>query len=147
MAQVSRIWRWGPVRRSNAIAAGNIRPGSLVERITAAGADQGKVQAHASAGGRAEPLFADVNGPYGGPLYDNYLAGESVPLLAPQVGSIVFARGSPGVIIHRGQARESSGNGTVRPLTIGVVVGVAVAEELATGDPVTNYVQRRITAS
>lgn len=146
MAEVPVIWRWGPVTRGNAIAASAILPGDLIEVITAAGADQGKVRRHATAAGRADPLFAECNWPYGGGLSDAYAAGDSVPLLAPGVGSIVVARCATGLAIPRGQTLESAGDGTLRLVTTGLVVGAATEAEAATGDPSPGYVQVRITA-
>jgi hypothetical protein len=146
MADIPQIWRWGPVTRGNAIAASAILPGDLVEVITAAGADQGKVRRHATAAGRADPMFADCNWPYGGGLADAYAAGDSVPLLAPSVGSIVFARCATGIAIPRGQTLESAGDGTLRLTTTGVVVGAAAEAESTVGEPSPGYLRVRITA-
>jgi hypothetical protein len=141
------IWRWGPITRQNALGAAAITPGDLLEVLTTAGADQGKVRPHATAAGRADPLFADRNVPYGGGLDTAYAAGDSVVTLAPSVGTRICARVASGVAIARGQALESAGNGTLRPVTTGVVVAVADEDELATGDPTPGRLIVRIVAN
>ena len=146
MAESQMVWRWGPITRSNAIAASAILPGDLLEVITAAGVDQGKVRRHSAAAGRADPLFADINWPYGGGLADAYAAGDSVPTLAPSVGSVIFARCATGAAIPEGQVLESAGDGTLRAVTTGVAVGATVETEAATGDPSPGHIQVRIVA-
>lgn len=145
------IRRWGVMTQqtfqaASTVAAGSLLPGSLLEIILTAGADHGTVRLHSTATGRADPLFADLNSPYGGGRADAYKAGDSVCTLAPSVGSLVFARCATGVSISRGQGLESAGNGTLQPVTTGSVVAVADEDESTVGEPSPGWLIVRIVA-
>jgi hypothetical protein len=140
------ILRHGDGNQSHATAQAAITPGDLVEVIAAAGADLGKVKKHATAGGRAAPLFADGNWQFGTGQDDAYAAGDTVPLLAPGVGARVLARCATGVLITRGTALESAGNGLLRALSTGVALAEALEDELVTGEPTPGRLLVRIVA-
>lgn len=144
------ILRWGPCNQAHATAQAAITPGDLIEVIAAAGADLGKVRPHATAAGRAAPLFADGNWQFGKGQDDAYAAGDLVPTLAPTPGARIFARCAIGTAITVGTPLESAGAGLLRVLTTGATPGVAVAEameaELASGDPTPGRILVRIIA-
>jgi hypothetical protein len=140
------IARWGNIGTYNAIAAGAITPGDLIEVIATAGATNGQVQAHATAGGRAAPLFANFNSPYGGGKGDAYAANDSVIVLVPSPGALIMARCATGVLITKGTVLESAGGGLLKALGTGVPIAEAMEAENTTGEPTPGRLLVRILA-
>ena len=142
-----QIFRTSTAGARHALAAAAITPGDLVEVIAAAGADLGKVQPHATASGRAAPLFADGNWQFGKGQDDAYAAGDTVPYRAPSVGEAVLARCASGVAITVGTPLESAGAGLLRAVvTTGVIIAEALEAELASSDPTPGRILVRIVA-
>lgn len=145
-----QIFRTDSTGARHATAQAAITPGDLIEVIPTAGADLGKVRPHATAAGRAAPLFADGNWQFGKGVGDAWAVGDTVSYRAPAVGEAVYARCAVGVAITVGTPLESSGDGLLRVLTTGVTPGVPVAEaleaELASGDPTPGRIVVRIVA-
>lgn len=140
------IMRWGPCSTTNAIAAGAILPGDLIEVIAAAGATNGQVQRHATAAARAAPLFANLNSPYGGGIADAYAIGDTVIVVVPSPGALIYARCATGTAITKGTALESAGGGLLRALAAGVAIAEAAEGELAAADPTPGRLVVRIIA-
>jgi hypothetical protein len=97
------------------VAAGTITPGMLVERDSS---DQ--VQAHSTAGGIAEKLFAMEDFYQGNGLSTDYTtSSDRVPVLNAQPGDIVYAMAddTTGVAIAKGDFVESAGDGRLQQIT------------------------------
>jgi hypothetical protein len=103
------------------LAAAAITPGHLVEPAT--GGDAGKIKVHATAGGNAAAMFADVN-----PTPDRanttpalttaYATGEQVRILHCHAGDMVNALlAANAAAVVEGDFVESAGDGTVRKHT------------------------------
>lgn len=148
MAETNQqIFRTDSTGARHATAQAAILPGDLIEVIPTAGADLGKVQRHATASGRAAPLFADGNWQFGKGINDAYAAGDTVPYRAPSVGEAVYARCASGVAITVGTPLESAGAGLLRAVvTTGVIIAEALEAELASGDPTPGRIVVRIVA-
>lgn len=126
------------------VAAGAITPGMLVERTSA-----DKVQAHSTAGGPAQRLFALEDENQGRDIDDAYAATGSytlVKLWLPVPGEIVYAIVddlSTAEDIAIGNFVESAGDGRVRKYTAqasggaaeatNAIIGVAVSAQTTPG--------------
>ena len=100
--------------RDEKIAAGAITPGMLVERTSA-----DKVQAHSTAGGAANKLFALEDENQGNDIDDAYAADDVVKLWHPVPGEQVYAivDDNTGDAIAIGNFLESAGDGRLRKAT------------------------------
>jgi hypothetical protein len=141
-----QIFRTDSTGARHATAQAAITPGDLLEVISAAGADLGKVRRHATAAARAAPLFADGNWQFGKGIDEAYAAGDTVPYRATAPGEAVYARCAIGTAITIGTALESAGAGLLRAVTTGVVVAEALEAELVSGDATPGRIVVRIVA-
>jgi hypothetical protein len=130
----------------HATAQAAITPGDLLEVISAAGADQGKVKPHATAAGRAAALFADGNWALGKGIDDAWAIGDTVSYRTAVPGEAVQARCAVGTAIALGAALESAGNGLLKTVGTGVVIAEALEGELASNDPTPGRIRVRIVA-
>lgn len=92
------------------LAAGTITPGHLLVRD-----GSGTIVVHATAGGRAEPLFARENDLLGADITVDYASGDRVQMLMfPPGGEVnaLLAANAPAIIV--GNFLESAGDGTLR---------------------------------
>ena len=94
-----------------AVAAGAITPGMLVERTSA-----NLVQAHSTPSGAAQKMFAVEDSMQGRGLTDDYAATEPVQLWLPQAGEVVQGIADPttGTVIAIGDKLVSAGDGTLK---------------------------------
>jgi hypothetical protein len=104
-------------------AVGAIVPGMLVERTSA-----DKVQAHATADGIAQKLFAQEDSYQGNGLADNYAADDIVILFLPTAGERVnaIASATTGTVIAIGDFLVSDGTGRLKLADESVADGLAV---------------------
>lgn len=106
--------------RDEKVAAGTITPGMLVERTSA-----DKVQAHSTAGGSVNPLFAIEDENQGNDVDDNYSANAVVKLWRPVPGEQVYAivddDTQDDIVI--GDFLESAGDGRLRKSTVQTSAG------------------------
>jgi hypothetical protein len=127
--------------RDEKVAAGTITPGMLVERTSA-----DKVQAHSTAGGPANKLFAIEDENQGNGITDNYSATNTVKLWHPLPGDQVYALlddASSVTAIVIGDYVESAGDGRFRKFVAGnsavvneqsnSIVGVALEAQSTAG--------------
>lgn len=92
------------------ISAGIITPGHLLVRDTS-----GTVVVHATAGGRAQPLFAREDDLQGNDLTVAYASGDLIQMLMfPPGGEVnaLVAASAPAIVV--GDFLESAGDGTLR---------------------------------
>ena len=102
--------------RDEALAAGTITPGYLIQRDS-----DDKVVAHSSAAGIAQKLFAVENELVGSDIDVDYLSGDTTLFEHVQRGGMVNAlvpASSPAIVI--GDQLESAGDGTLRKLAVDV---------------------------
>ena len=104
-----------------AAAGSTIVPGDLVE-VTAAG----ELQAHSVAGGAAQNAYALANTANAGTIDDVYTVGSTVLYGIAHSGQEANARVAvAAAAIPNGSPVESAGDGTVRVLAAGVILGYA----------------------
>ena len=103
-----------------------ITPGALVERTAA-----GLVQAHSTASGKAEALFALEDDFQGKGIGDAYAV--SVPIMCWHAipGERVYALAADTIAVAG--FVESKGDGTVRAYTSGLIIGIALTTGAAAG--------------
>jgi hypothetical protein len=92
--------------REEIVAAGVITPGHLIEKTSA-----GKVQAHSTAAGVAQKMFALEDGYQGNGIATNYAADDTVHCWTPVPGEKVNAIAGGTVAV--GDFLVSAGNGRV----------------------------------
>lgn len=99
---------YGEGQQHEAKALGDITPGMLVERAA------GGVQAHSTAGGPANPHFANEFGFTGGEIGDDYATDDQVVFTTYVPGSGVYAIVAAGAAaITEGDLLASAGDGTL----------------------------------
>lgn len=115
-----------------------ITPGLLIERTSA-----GLVQAHSTAGGPTEKLFALEDAEQGKGIDDAYAISVPIKTWKPTPGDRVYAEHDPtsGGALTIGEFVESAGDGTVRGYTgqasggaveaTNSIIGVAIATAAA----------------
>ena len=110
----------GDYRREEALAAGTITPGMLIEETAA-----GTYQAHSSSGGSAELLVAVEDALQGNTITDDYSADDLVSANVELPGNRcqMFLLAGETVVI--GTWLESAGDGTLQAYTSGVKVAIA----------------------
>jgi uncharacterized protein (DUF697 family) len=106
-----RIHAKGMVQQDEAIAAGTITPGMLLEIDSA-----GKVVVHNSEGAVAEKIFAVEDALQGRPVTTNYVATELVTYIMAVKGSSVNALLEAGATYALGDILISAGNGKLMRL-------------------------------
>ncbi len=104
----NRIMLKGRYEHEEAVAAGTIKPGMLIEQI-----DGDKVQAHSTEGGYAERLVAVEDALQGKSVADSYSAGDVVSFAAVLPGSECQMLLKAGESVSIGERLISGGNGTV----------------------------------
>lgn len=117
MANPSTIWLKGEGIVKEALAAGAVTPGHLVERKTT-----GKVGVHASAEGSAYPLFAMEKDFVGKGIADAYALDERMQFVTLYPGAECYAllpANAAAVVI--GDELVSNGDGTLKKITAAVV--------------------------
>lgn len=96
--------------QDEALANAALNAGHLVERMST-----GKVRKHATAGGRAYPMYAMEDHNQGWDIADAYAENELVKLWIPTRGDRVYARiSATSEAIAIGDFLESAGDGTLR---------------------------------
>lgn len=103
--QVHLVGDW---RREEAVAAGTIKPGMLIEETSAA-----KFQAHSTEGGYAMRLFAVEDALQGNTLNNDYSADDLVSANVELPGNEVFAYLAAGENVSIGTKLISAGDGTL----------------------------------
>lgn len=96
-----------------------ITPGALVERTSA-----GLVQAHSTAAGKAEGLFALEDDFQGKGIDDAYAVSSLISCLNTTPGDRIYA--IPTGAIAVGEFVESAGDGTVTAFSAGDILGVCI---------------------
>lgn len=104
-------------------AAETITPGHLIERTSA-----DKVQKHSTQGGAVNPLFAREDAYQGNGITDDYSTDDRVIFWHPQSGDQVYGilSSGSGDSVSIGDFVDSNGDGTLRPGSSGVEIGVAL---------------------
>ena len=110
----------GDFRREEAVAAGTISPGMLIEETSA-----GKLQAHSTSGGVAQRLVAEVDALQGNTLDDDYSADDLVSANVELPGNEVQMFLKAGENVAIGADLESAGDGTLQAYTSGAVLANA----------------------
>lgn len=105
-------------------AAAAITPGMLVELTS-----DGEVQAHSSAAGAAEKMFATEDQFQGKTIADAYAADDLVQCWFPQRGDVVYALLANGEDASIGDKLVSDGNGALAVVGSGEDNVIAVALE------------------
>ena len=108
MSDENQVHLQGEFRREEALAAGAISPGMLVEWDSA-----GEFQAHSTEGGYAQRMFAEVDALQGNTLDDDYAADDlvSVNIEAPGNYTQAFLKAGENVAIN--DELISAGDGTL----------------------------------
>jgi len=101
-------------KRQEAIAAGAITPGMLIERTSA-----DKFQAHSSAGQPAARLFAIEDELQGNTISDAYSAADRVQAEVCDPGDMVYALLAAGENVAIGAKLESDGAGALQAYAAG----------------------------
>ena len=133
MSSENQVHLIGAFRREEAVAAGTITPGMLIEEDSA-----GEFQAHSTEGGYAARLFAEIDALQGNTLDDDYSADDLVSANVELVGNEVNAFIKAGEDIAIGDFLISAGDGTLiengsesSVTTVRQIIGVArVAQDL-----------------
>lgn len=100
-------------------------PGYLMEMAT--GADAGKYKPHATAGGKAIPVFLVEDDYQGKTIDDQYAIGDLGRFVIADVGDVINAVLTTSQTIAVGDYLESAGNGQLRVLASGVAIARAEA--------------------
>ncbi len=110
MSTENQIHLVGDFRREEAVAAGAIKPGMLIEETSA-----GQFQAHSTEAGYAQLLFAEVDALQGGSLEaaDDYAAADLVSANVELPGNEVQAILKAGENVSIGDLLISAGDGTL----------------------------------
>lgn len=120
----------GSFTQYEALAGGSVTPGYLVTRNS-----DGKIIAHATAGGATEAAFATEAAYIGGGIDDVYEEGDIVRYVVGSAGARVYAFIDTSQNITAGGLLESAGNGTFRALGSGVAIARALESVNAVGAP------------
>lgn len=119
----TRIHLKGPGRHEEAVAAGAITPGHLLQLNNA-----GKVVVHATSGGYAERIFALEDALQGKTISDAYASGDLVGYVVAPPGDEVYAFLADGESVVIGDQLVSNGDGTLQKLA-GTEKPIAIALE------------------
>lgn len=131
----------GNYRLAEINAAGTITPGMALERTSA-----GTVQAHSTAGGFGERMFAQEDALQGRTVADNYVATDPVRIAFEVSGSRGLALLKAGTNYAIGTKLISNGDGTLKattgsPLqifaTVDTAIDLSASGAVATLSPVT----------
>jgi hypothetical protein len=101
-----------PLQKEALATAVAITPGYLVERVSGAST----IQAHSTAGGKAQKNFAIEDAGQGKQISDAYAVSVQIQFIACRAGDEVDAVLQDGEIIVIGDWLESNGDGTLRKL-------------------------------
>lgn len=104
-----RIHLLGPGRHEEAYAAAALTPGHLLATNS-----DGKVLKHATAGGKAERLFALEDALQGRTINTAYAADELVGIVVAAPGDVVYAWLSEGENVTPASLLTSNGDGTLK---------------------------------
>jgi len=108
MSTENQVHLIGDFRREEAVAAGAITPGMLIEETSA-----GKFQAHSTEGGDGALLLAEVDALQGNTLSDDYSTDDLVSANVELPGNEVQAFLKAGENVAIGAFLISAGNGTL----------------------------------
>jgi len=108
MSTENQVHLIGNFRREEAVAAGTIQPGMLIEEDSSA-----EFKAHSTEGGVAVLLFAEVDALQGNTLDDNYSADDLVSANVELPGNEVQALLKAGENVSIGTKLISAGDGTL----------------------------------
>ena len=101
------------VNRRELLAGGTIVPGDLVKRTSA-----NTLVVHATAAGKAQPMFAVEDELQGHGITDNYSSGDLVQANVCMPGDQVNARLKASENVAIGDFLESAGDGTLQKMTL-----------------------------
>lgn len=101
-----------PLQKERTATAVAITPGYLIERVISAET----VQAHSTAGGRAQKNFAIEDSNQGKEISDAYAASAQIQYMSARPGDEIDAVLQDGEVVVRGDWLESNGDGTLRKL-------------------------------
>ncbi len=108
MSTENQVHLIGDFRREEALAASTVTPGMLIEEDSA-----GKFKAHATEGGVAVKLFAEVDALQGNTLDDDYSADDLVSANVEVSGNEVQSFLKAGENVSIGDKLLSAGDGTL----------------------------------
>ena len=108
MSSENQVHLIGDFRRDEALAAGTITPGHLIEEDSS-----GEFQVHSTEGGYASRLFAEVDALQGNTLDDDYSADDLVSANVELPGNEVQAFLKVGENVAIGATLISAGDGTL----------------------------------
>lgn len=108
MSSENQVHLIGDFRREEALAAGTITPGHLIEEDSS-----GEFQVHSTEGGYAARLFAEVDALQGNTLDDDYSADDLVSANVELPGNEVQAFLAAGENVSIGDELISAGDGTL----------------------------------
>jgi hypothetical protein len=135
MSTENQVHLIGDFRREEAVAAGTITPGMLIEEDSS-----GEFQAHSTEGGYAMRLFAEVDALQGNTLDDDYSADDLVSANVELPGNEVQAFLQAGEDVDIGDKLISNGDGTLiaegsasSGVTVKQIVAIAREAEDLTG--------------
>lgn len=103
------VLKGDPIQKEGTATAVAITPGELLEW------SGGLLQAHATAGGNAQPMFAVENDQIGDGIDDDYAASAEVKYVVARPGDEVYAILEDGHNVAKGDPLESAGDGTLQP--------------------------------
>ena len=109
MSTPKRIHLLGEGRHEEAVAAGAITPGMLINQNSA-----GAVVVHPTAGGWAEKAFALEDALQGKTIADAYASGDRVSFVLGKSGDVVYAWLSGGEGATPDEFLTSNGDGTLK---------------------------------
>lgn len=108
MSTENQVHLIGNFRREEAVAAGTVTPGHLLEETSA-----GTFQVHSTEGGRAPLMFAEVDALQGRTLTDDYSALDLVSANVELGGNEIQAFLKAGENVSIGDDLLSAGDGTL----------------------------------
>lgn len=124
-----RIHLKGSGRHEEAVASGTITPGMLLVQDA-----NGKVKAHATAGGTAERNYALEDALQGKIISDNYSSGDVVGYVSAQPGDNIYALLAAGEAVTRDEFLTSNGDGTLKVASGSDVITAVPLEDLDLSD-------------
>lgn len=122
-----------PIQKEATATSVAITPGELLEF------SGGLVQAHSTAGGNAQPMFAVENDQIGDGIDDDYAADAEIKYVVGRQGDELQAILADGHNVSRGDALESAGDGTLQPHVPQAVDEYGTAIYTIYGDAIVAY--------
>lgn len=104
----------GDAIHKDAIANETITPGDLLVFVGGSAATASQLNKHATAGGNAQKMFADLQDYIGGGLTKTYASGDQVNYVVARRGDEINARLAASENAGIGTYLESNGDGTLR---------------------------------